>query len=51
MSIYPAPRNTQEFKVELSTFKGGKGTVQFPLNEELPIELIERIVKFHFKIL
>ncbi|MEO6190642.1 MAG: DUF1801 domain-containing protein [Saprospiraceae bacterium] len=50
VSVYPAPSNAEEFKEELSTYKGGKGTVQFPLNEELPVKLIARIAKFIFKI-
>ena len=31
---------------ELSKYAGGKGTVQFPLDEPLPLELISKIVKF-----
>ncbi|ULT43253.1 DUF1801 domain-containing protein [Niabella defluvii] len=29
-SIYPAPREHEDFKDELSNYKGGKGTAQFP---------------------
>lgn len=46
VSVYPAPRDSAEFREELSAYKGGKGTVQFPLNEPVPYELISRIVKF-----
>ena len=31
---------------ELSKFKQGKGSVQFPLSQELPEDLIRRIVRF-----
>ena len=48
-SIYPAPRGHEKFKKVLSKYKGGKGTVQFPLDEPLPTGLIERIVKFKLK--
>jgi len=34
------------FKKELAKYKSGKGSVQFPLDEELPLALIKRIVKF-----
>lgn len=45
-SIYPAPRGHKEFEEELSNYKGGKGTVQFPLDKPLPTALIKRIVLF-----
>jgi uncharacterized protein YdhG (YjbR/CyaY superfamily) len=45
LSIYPAPRGHEKFKHALSKYKGGKGTVQFPLDEPLPLGLISRIVK------
>ena len=46
VSIYPAPRQSENFKDELAAYKGGKGTVQFPLDEPIPFGLITRIVKF-----
>lgn len=50
VSIYPAPRGEKEFAKELSKYKGGKGTVQFPLDKPLPMDLIKRIVKFRLRI-
>jgi|SRR5687767_5336351 len=49
ISIYPAPRGNEIFKKELSAYKGGKGTVQFPLDKPIPLDLITRIVKFKIK--
>ena len=46
ISIYPAPRESDAFKNELSKYKGGKGTVQFPLDKPLPIDLITRLVLY-----
>jgi uncharacterized protein YdhG (YjbR/CyaY superfamily) len=46
VSVYPAPRGDENFKGQLSKFKGGKGTVQFPLTDPLPIALIKKILKF-----
>jgi uncharacterized protein YdhG (YjbR/CyaY superfamily) len=46
IGFYPAPRAIEEFKKELSKYKGGKGTVQFPLDEPLPLPLIAKMVKF-----
>ena len=49
ISLYPAPRGAEEFKKELSAYEGGKGTVQFPLDQPIPYDLIKRIVKFKVK--
>lgn len=46
VSVYPAPREAKEFKKELAGYKGGKGTVQFPLDKPIPYDLITRIVKY-----
>ncbi|MCA1588802.1 MAG: DUF1801 domain-containing protein [Acidobacteria bacterium] len=46
ISIYPAPRGDAQFKNELAKYKGGKGTIQFPLDKPIPYDLIERIAKF-----
>ena len=49
ISLYPAPRGNEAFKKELSVYKGGKGTVQFPLDKPLPLNLIIKIVKFRIE--
>ena len=46
ISVYPAPRGNEAFKKVLSDYKGGKGTVQFPLDKLIPLDLITKIVKF-----
>ncbi|HYF04034.1 MAG TPA: DUF1801 domain-containing protein [Patescibacteria group bacterium] len=46
IGFYPEPSGIEAFKAELSGYKGAKGTVQFPLDEPLPLELIGRITKF-----
>ncbi|KAI7252915.1 hypothetical protein KC345_g11435 [Hortaea werneckii] len=46
IGFYPAPQGIEAFKDELAQYKGAKGSVQFPINEPLPYELIARIVKF-----
>ncbi len=46
IGFYPAPTGVDEFKDELSRYKGGKGSVQFPLDKPMPLELIRRIVEF-----
>lgn len=46
ISVYPAPRDVAEFKEELADYEGGKGTVQFPLDQPIPYDLIRRIAKY-----
>lgn len=49
IGFYPAPTGIDEFKSELSVYGGGKGSVRFPLNKQIPFGLISRIVKFRVK--
>lgn len=46
IGFYPIPTGMEAFKEELSRYKTGKGSVQFPLDEPLPRDLITRIVEF-----
>lgn len=46
IGFYATPNGHKEFKKELSIYKQGKGSVQFPIDEPLPLDLITRIVKF-----
>jgi uncharacterized protein YdhG (YjbR/CyaY superfamily) len=46
IGFYPTPTGTEAFQKELSIYKGAKGSVQFPLDEPMPLKLISRIVKF-----
>ena len=46
IGLYPAPSGITGFSKELSIYKRGKGSVQFPHDQPLPIALITKIVKF-----
>ena len=46
IGFYPAPSGIEAFKKELSVYAGAKGSVQFPLDKPLPLELITKIVAF-----
>jgi uncharacterized protein YdhG (YjbR/CyaY superfamily) len=46
IGLYATPNTHSAFARELSTYKQGKGSVQFPLHQPLPFELIERMLKF-----
>ncbi len=43
------PTGHNAFKDELSVYKQGKGSVQFPLNQPMPLDLIGRIVAFRVR--
>ena len=46
-SLYPAgARLVAAFKKELAPYTINKSTIRFPLNEPVPVQLIERIAKF-----
>lgn len=49
IGLYALPSGHEAFQDELSKYKSGKGSVQFPLNEPIPFDLITRIVKFRVK--
>ncbi|MGB5437287.1 MAG: SRPBCC domain-containing protein [Maribacter sp.] len=46
IGFYATPTGHSAFKKELSIYKQGKGSVQFPLKEPIPIALVKKIVKF-----
>ncbi len=46
VGFYALPTGHAKFTNELSQYKQGKGSVQFPLNKPIPFELIARIVGF-----
>ena len=46
IGFYPIPTGMEAFKDELSHYKTGKGSVQFPLDQPLPRDLIRRILEF-----
>ena len=49
IGFYATPTGHAAFKKELSVYKQGKGSVQFPFSQPLPIKLITKIVKFRMK--
>lgn len=46
VGFYATPSGHEAFKSELSKYKQGKGSVQFPLDEPLPIDLVRRMVRY-----
>lgn len=46
IGFYPAGSGIENFRKEISGYKSSKGTVQFPLNQPLPVDLITQMVEF-----
>lgn len=46
IGLYATPQGHEAFAAELSQYKQGKGSVQFPLDKAIPFDLIARIVAF-----
>ena len=42
----PAPSADEAFNREISAYKGAKSSLRFPLDKPIPLELINKIVKF-----
>jgi uncharacterized protein YdhG (YjbR/CyaY superfamily) len=49
IGFYPTPSGIAAFKDELSRYESAKGSVQFPIDEPMPLSLIGKIVKFRVK--
>lgn len=49
IGFYPTPSAIVAFRDQLSAYKSAKGSVQFPLDSPMPLELIEEIVRFRVK--
>ena len=46
IGFYGTPATHETFYTELSVYKKGKGSVQFPLNKPLPEKLISKMVSY-----
>jgi uncharacterized protein YdhG (YjbR/CyaY superfamily) len=49
IGFYPTGSGIAAFQAELATYKCSKGTIQLPLNQALPLDLLTRIVQFRIK--
>jgi len=49
IGFYPTSSGVEAFKKELAGFKISKGSIQFPLDKPLPLNLITKIVTFRVK--
>lgn len=50
IGLYPVPGGNKEFEKDFAAYvTSGKGTIQFPLDKPVPLELVTKIVKFRVK--
>lgn len=49
IGFYPTPSGIDVLGDEVAQYKAGKGTLQFPLDEPLPVPLIRKIVQFRMQ--
>ena len=49
IGFYPMPSAVKAFAKSLTKYKTAKGSIQFSLDEELPLALIRKITKFRVK--
>ncbi|PJZ70875.1 hypothetical protein CH373_06315 [Leptospira perolatii] len=50
IGFYPGAAAIAKFKKELSSYKSARGSVQFPIDAPMPLELIRKIVKFRLQV-
>ncbi len=46
IGFYATPSGHSAFEKDLSVYRGGKGSVKFPIDQPIPYELIGRIIQF-----
>jgi uncharacterized protein YdhG (YjbR/CyaY superfamily) len=46
IGFYPMSLGAKAFKKELSVYKQGEGSIQFPLDKSIPYDLVHKIIIF-----
>ncbi len=49
IGFFPAPSGIEAFNKETAKYQKGKGTLQFSINEKLPLSLVTKITKYRLK--
>ena len=49
IGFFPTSSGVKAFRKELTPYKISAGTIQFPLDKPLPLNLVERIVRFRVR--
>jgi uncharacterized protein YdhG (YjbR/CyaY superfamily) len=46
VGLYPGAKAMVQFEADFAAYKRAKGSVQFPNDQPLPVELVRRVVRF-----
>src|SRR5690606_42063368 len=49
IGFYPAPSGIDAFIEELADYRTGQGTIQFPIDQPIPFNLVKKVVEFRVK--
>lgn len=49
IGFYATPNGHDAFKAEFAKYKQGKGSVQFPNDQPLPVDLIKRVIQYRYE--
>ena len=49
IGFYALPSGNEKFQKELASYTVGKGSIQFPIDKPMPLDLITKIVDFRVK--
>lgn len=49
VGLYPAPTGNALFEKDFAGYKTGRGSIRFPLEKPMPLDLITKIVQFRMK--
>jgi len=47
VSLYPIPAGSEAFVRQIEPYANDKGTLKFPLDEPIPMKLINKVIKLH----
>ena len=47
VSLYPVPAGSEAFERQVESYVDGKGTLKFPLDEPMPMKLVNKVIKLH----
>ena len=49
IGFFPTSSAMEVFKEEVKEYKTGKGTLRFPMDKPMPLDLVKKIVKYRVK--
>ena len=49
IGFFPTSSAIEAFKEEVKEYKTGKGTLRFPMDKPMPLDLVKKIVKYRVK--